>query len=176
MTWTKSRSARSLLLAACLVIAASALPQAALAAVHLEIRNTRGDCQTPYEIFATGLPGEREVLVDMVVGGKVTGSVGGSSEPDGRFFSPIPRVLLPCETGGAVTANLRIAGETVASTEFDVTAPGQVLPLPSPGAPAAGNSPGRDGNSSDDWMFVSAIGAAVLLATLLAVLGGPRRR
>jgi hypothetical protein len=46
-----------------------------------------------------------------------------------------------------------------------------------PYPPDAGNSATAEPDpGSDDWMFVSAIGAGMVLFTLLVVLGGPRRR
>lgn len=49
--------------------------------------------------------------------------------------------------------------------------------LGGPYPPAAGNSPVTPSESQDpiDWMFVSAIGAGVLLLTLVVLLIGPRR-
>ena len=139
----------------------------------MDIKPAQQSCsgaRGPFEIFASGLTPSKDVLVDMVVGDSVAGSVGGRSEPDGRFYSPIPMVLMPCTGGGTVTAVLRIEGSAVAQATFEVLAPG-VQPSP----PAAGDSSPDQPAGGDDWMFVSAIVAGSLLITLLLLLAGPKR-
>lgn len=151
----------------------------ASAAARMEIRPATASCNRgPFEIFAFELEPSRDVLVDMVVDGVVTGQVGGRSEADGRFWSPIPMILLPCAAGGRVTANLRIDGQAVASTTFEVAPPGAPTPTgtiaPAPGAPAVGTGVGKTGD--DGWMYVSAIGAAMLGFALVMAVSVRRRR
>ncbi len=153
-----------------LLLITAATPLMAHAEARMEINPGRSRCVVPFEIMASGLPPSRDVLVDMVVDGVTTGAVGGRSEPDGRFYSPIPMVLIPCEAGGLVVANLRVDGQAIGLTAtFEVTA--RNAP---PAPPALGNT-NAAATDEDDWMFVAAIGAGVLLLTLVVLLVGPRR-
>lgn len=151
-----------------ILLTAAANANIAFAEPRMEIRPAGGSCNRgPFEVFAFDLAPSSDFLVDMVVGGVVTGSVGGKSEPDGRFYSPIPMILLPCPAGGKVTANLRISGQVVVSSTFDVAPPAAATPISTaasaPGAPAAGSGPpATEGTSVPSWFVVA--GLVVLLA------------
>jgi hypothetical protein len=155
---------------------ASALwaPELARAEPQIEIRPAQQSCsgaRGPFEVFASGLEPNKDLVVDMVAGGVVTPGIGGRSEPDGRFYSPIPMVVLPCATGGTVTAVLRVDGTAVTQTTFEVLPPGAT-----PVAPLSGNSAEPQPEPDSDWLYLSAIGGGLLMFTLLVLLGGPRRR
>jgi hypothetical protein len=80
-------------------------------------------------------------------------------------------VVLPCATGGTVTAVLRVDGTAVTQTTFEVLPPGAT-----PVAPLSGNSAEPQPEPESDWLYLSAIGGGLLIFTLLVLLGGPRRR
>lgn len=136
---------------------------------RMEVRSTHTRCEQPFEVTATGLEPVKPVLVSFSFGGKASpGAVGGTSDENGRFFSPIPRVLLPCVEGGKVTASITVDGKLLAITaQFEVAAPGA-----SPTAPQVGNSAKADENSSSSWALFA--GAMVLLAA--AGMGFSARR
>lgn len=145
----------------------------AFAEPQMEVHPPRSRCVVPFEIFANGLEPSQDVLVDIVVGGVVTGSVGGRSEPDGRFWSPIPLVLLPCGPGGVVTANLKIDGTVVVTTTFEIAPPIQPPPAdtatPAPGPPATGNASRAPGGRPNPLPMTLAV--AILIAGSVATFG-----
>ena len=104
---------------------------------RMEVRSTHTRCEQPFEVTATGLEPSKPVLVAFTFGGQASpGAVGGTSDATGRFFSPIPRVLLPCVEGGKVTASITVDGKLLAITaQFEVAVPGAP-----PTAPQVGNS------------------------------------
>lgn len=136
-----------------------------------EVRSPTGRCDQPFEITAAGLEPSKPVLVNFTFGGKtLLDALGGTSEPNGRFFSPIPRVLLPCVEGGAVTASIKVDGKLLAlSAQFKVGAPGDA-----PTAPAVGNSvPSQPDGGSDLRLMVVAVG--LMLAAGAALVRGRQR-
>ena len=138
---------------------------------RMEVRSPTGRCDQPFEVTATGLEPSKPVLVSFTFGGKtLPDSLGGTSEPDGRFFSPIPRVLLPCAEGGTVTASIKVDGKLLALTaQFKVGAPGDA-----PTAPAVGNSAPPDSDSGPDMGLLAAT-AGLLLAAGTALVRGRER-
>lgn len=160
------------LLAAVALAALAALPSMAFAdEPRMEVRSPTGRCDQPFEVTATGLEPSKPVLVSFTFGGKtLPDSLGGTSEPDGRFFSPVPRVLLPCVEGGTVTASIKVDGKLLALTaQFKVGAPGDA-----PTAPAVGNSaPAKSGRGPDLGLMVVAVG--LMLGAGCAVLRGRER-
>ena len=121
----------------CLALAAFAPSVAFADEPRLEVRSTHTRCEQPFEVTATGLEPSKPVLVAFTFGGQASpGAVGGTSDATGRFFSPIPRVLLPCVEGGKVTASITVDGKLLAITaQFEVAVPGAP-----PTAPQVGNS------------------------------------
>ena len=138
---------------------------------RMEVRSPTGRCDQPFEVTATGLEPSKPVLVSFTFGGKtLPDSLGGTSEPDGRFFSPIPRVLLPCAEGGTVTASIKVDGKLLALTaQFKVGAPGDA-----PTAPAVGNSAPPDSDSGPDMGLLAAVTGLLLVAGAAAVRGRER--
>lgn len=159
----------------CLMLAAFvALPTVAFAdEPRMEVRSSQSRCDQPWEITATGLEPSKPVLVAFTFGGTASaGAVGGNSDATGRFFSPIPKVFLPCVEGGKVTASITVAGKLLPITaQFEIAAPGA-----QPAAPAAGNSPETREGSNPRWgLFALGVGV-VLFASGSAVSLRKRRR
>jgi hypothetical protein len=100
-----------------------------------EVTPARSHCVAPFEARARGLAPNQSVEVEISVDGAVTGSVAGTSDQFGQFFSPIPMILLPCSEGGLVAASISVGGEPLPQTaHFEVAEP--VVPPPSPTATA----------------------------------------
>ena len=167
-----SRFAFALPSALVLVLAAfMALPSLARAdEPRLEVRSLATRCEQPFEVTATGLEPSKPVLVSFAfVGTADAGAVAGNSDATGRFFSPIPRVLLPCVEGGKVTASITVDGKLLAITaQFEVAVPGAP-----PTAPQVGNStPAESGTA----LWPLATGAGLFLAMAGLAFSLIRRR
>ena len=68
---------------------------------QLTVKPARATCDQPFEATATGLPPLKPVEVVLTTFGQAaTGGVGGTSDADGVFISPFPRINIPCESGG----------------------------------------------------------------------------
>ena len=137
---------------------------------RLEVRSTHTRCEQPFEVTATGLEPSKPVLVTFTFGGQSSpGAVGGTSDATGRFFSPIPRISLPCVEGGKVTASITVDGKLLAITaQFEVAVPGAP-----PTAPQVGNStPAERGPS----LWPLATGAGLFLAMAGLAFSLIRRR
>lgn len=127
-------------------------------------------CEQPFEVTATGLEPSKPVLVSFTFGGKtLAGALGGNSDETGRFFSPIPRVLLPCVEGGKVTAAITVDGKLLPITaHFEVALPGAP-----PIAPQVGNStPPR---ASSEPVVGSLLAGALLVLTAVGLRPRMRR-
>ena len=109
----------------CLAVAAFAPSVAFADEPRMEVRSTHTRCEQPFEVTATGLEPSKPVLVAFTFGGQSSpGAVAGNSDATGRFFSPIPKVLLPCVAGGKVTASITVDGKLLAITaQFEVAVP-----------------------------------------------------
>ena len=165
MTW------KHITLLGLVVVSLAAGPTLAFAdEPRMEVRSTHTRCEQPFEVTATGLEPSKPVLVTFTFGGQSSpGAVGGTSDATGRFFSPIPRVLLPCVEGGKVTASITVDGKLLAITaQFEVAVPGAP-----PTAPQAGNStPAERGTA----LWPLATGAGLFLAMAGLAFSLIRRR
>jgi len=122
------------------------------------------DCSQPRIVRATGMEPSTQVIVDMTWPGNAPGGVAGVSNAAGDFESPIPRVLLPCDVGGTVTAMVTKGGPAI-STQFTVLPPG-VTPVP----PATGNT-AASARSDGSVSFAEAGVALAVLTVGFALVG-----
>ena len=143
-------------------------PAGVTAEVRVQVDRKVGDCQRPFEVTVTGLePYQPAELIVVVNAGEPRGSAAGQADEGGRFWTPIPIALLPCETGGHVALTLK-SGNVVYSTgvEFDVVPVG-ATPSATPIGPATGNSAlGGGGDSPLSWP-VAALALAWVASCLL---------
>ena len=130
---------------------------------RLEVRSSQTRCDQPWEVTATGLEPSKPVEVAFVFEGQPSTAAGlvGATDAAGRFFSPIPRILLPCVEGGPVTATMKVDGKLLPVTARFVIAPPGADPTP----PSVGNSPEPGAKRVEG-------AALVALATVLMLFSG----